>query len=356
MIRKVLLAIGLMSGTSRDGIDIALIKTDGENIFEIGACATFEYDKKFRHKLEKICQGQGDEQKVAYQLTLKHADVVQDFMRDNNLLPEEIDIIGFHGHTILHEPEKGKTHQIGDAGLLAQLTNMDVISNFRGNDIKNGGQGAPLVPVYHRALMQHATLPLVIVNIGGVANLTWIERHKMVAFDTGPGNGLLDDWIGSKTQLSYDEGGKIAKKGTVDHEVVKRVLGGSYFKKDPPKSLDRHSFDNISVEHLNTEDGAATLSCIIAKTIAKAACHFPGQPTQWIISGGGRHNTTLLEMLRREIDKPVVLIEEMGYNGDAIEAQAFAFLAVRSLYGMPLTFPATTGVRHPVSGGVFYPV
>jgi anhydro-N-acetylmuramic acid kinase len=255
---------------------------------------------------------------------------------------------------VLHKPGEQLTVQLGLGGLMAELTRCPVVFDMRAADVGAGGQGAPLVPVYHRALAAKLPArPVAIVNIGGVANVTWIGRDgALIAFDTGPGNALIDDWVLKKTGLTYDDGGRMAASGKVHDDVVRFCLGHSFFSAPPPKSLDRNAFVWDVIEWMSVEDGAATLTALTARAIAKAREHFPEQPELWVIGGGGRKNRTLMSEIAGSVENAVVPAEAAGLNGDSIEAEAWAYLAVRSLKGLPITFPGTTGVAEPMTGGV----
>jgi anhydro-N-acetylmuramic acid kinase len=350
---KTLTAIGLMSGTSLDGIDAAIIHTDGFTVKNIDITHSYQYTSEFRARMRGLLNGQGDEKAIENELTLLHADAVKALLNQSNLSPKDIDVIGFHGQTIKHAPELGITKQIGDGKLLAKLTGIKVVNDFRTNDVKNGGQGAPLVPLYHAALAAKEQLPIAIVNIGGVGNVTWVgESQNIVAFDTGTGNALIDDWVLKHNKVHYDKGGKIAAKGKIDTAILNKLLDHPYFTQKPPKSLDRNTFINTHIDSISPEDGAATLSAFTIQSIARAAEHFPKPANKWYITGGGRHNDFIMQGLASAINAPVLKIEDLGYNGDMLEAEAFAFLAVRSLYNLPLTLPSTTGVKVPLTGGV----
>jgi anhydro-N-acetylmuramic acid kinase len=350
---KILKAIGLMSGTSLDGIDAAIIDTDGHSVSEVGANYSYQYEPAFKEEIRALFSGNGDVLKVEEKLTLLHADAVNNLLKKAGFAASNIDVIGFHGQTIKHAPEQGITQQIGDGKLLAAKTGIKVVNDFRTNDVKHGGQGAPLVPLYHAALVRNESLPVAIVNIGGVGNVTWIGGdNDLLAFDTGPGNALVDDWVLQHSGHAYDKNGEIAAKGKVNQEIVQRLLDNAYFAKIPPKSLDRNSFVNNIVDGLKLEDGAATLAAFTTKSIANSAQHFKVEPKKWYIAGGGRHNSYIMQGLQKEIGVPVLKIEELGHNGDMLEAEAFAFLAVRSLYNLPLSLPTTTGVREAITGGV----
>ncbi len=353
---RVRLALGLMSGTSLDGIDAALLWTDGVCIEKTGPSATFSYDPSLRDGLRGILGGQGPVEVVERALTEAHATAVGRLLSDADLSKDAIDVIGFHGHTILHRPNEGRTWQIGNGSLLASLCGIDVICDLRSNDVANGGQGAPIVSLYHQALSRDLRKPVCILNIGGVANLTWIGSGEddLIAFDTGPGGALLDEWTEAKTGKTFDENGALAKAGTADQATLQTLLSNAYFDAAPPKSLDRLDFDLVGLSGLSPADGAATLTSFTCEAVAHAERRLPERPGRWLVTGGGRHNPVMMERLNKVLTGPVEPVEAVGWNGDALEAQAFAYLAVRSLDGLPLTTPSTTGVSKPVSGGRLY--
>ncbi|MBT6096224.1 MAG: anhydro-N-acetylmuramic acid kinase [Rhodospirillaceae bacterium] len=351
-------AIGLMSGTSMDGVDAALLETDGDTIFAFGPVASLSYDEDFRNRLRTIVGHPPDDSaetaSIIRQLTEIHADVVRMLLENAGMAATDINLLGFHGQTVFHAPHDGVTYQVGDAALLAELTGIDTIADFRSRDMAAGGEGAPFAPVYHVALSRPLERPLAVLNIGGVANVTWISPDGgALAFDTGPGNALVDDWVKSRTGATRDQDGKLARRGDVADALLEPLMENPYFAKPVPKSLDRDAFDDAlsKLQELSDADGAATLTAFTARTIAKATDHFPAPPLRWLVTGGGRHNPALMAALRRELALPVEPVEAVGWDGDALEAQAFAFLAARSLFAMPLSFPQTTGVSKPVSGG-----
>lgn len=350
---KVRLALGLMSGTSLDGIDAALLWTDGVRIERTGRAATFPYEASLRDGLRGILGGVGPVEAVERALTEAHAAAVDRLLSDAGLTREAVDVIGFHGHTILHRPNEGRTWQIGDGALLASLCGIDVVCDLRSNDVAHGGQGAPLVPLYHRALARDLEKPVCVLNIGGVANLTWIGAGTgdPVAFDTGPGNALLDEWTESRTGARFDAAGALAGAGTVDSQVLETLLCNPYFDAPPPKSLDRIDFDLAALAGLSPADGAATLARFTCAAVARAAAFLPQPPRRWLVTGGGRHNPVIMRGLNEVLASPAEPVEAVAWDGDAMEAQAFAYLAVRSLEGLPLTVPSTTGVSQPVTGG-----
>jgi anhydro-N-acetylmuramic acid kinase len=356
--------IGLMSGTSLDGIDAAIVETDGMDVAVPGAALGIAYDDETRAMLRAALS---DAQTVAAgapvpysirdaerRLTEAHGEGVKALLRKAGLSAADIALIGFHGQTILHRPAQRWTWQIGDGALLARLTGIDVVNDFRSSDVKAGGQGAPLVPLYHAALLRKAkgiALPVVMVNIGGVANVTYIDGDTILAFDTGPGNAPIDDWAHRHTGKPLDDAGSLARTGRVDDVILASMLDHDFFNRRPPKSLDRLDFGTSAVDGLIAADGAATLTAFTAAAIAKAREHFPEPATTWIVCGGGRHNLTLMDELRTRVNAPVLTAEDAGWNGDFIEAEAFAYLAARSLRGLPLSLPTTTGVAKAISGG-----
>ena len=339
-----------MSGTSLDGIDVAMIETDGEERVVPGPSLTIPYSEGFRKRLRSVLGGVGPVGEVEDELTQHHADAVVQFSRRH---PEKrIDILGLHGHTILHRPDERRTWQLGDGALLARLRRLDVVADFRSADVAAGGQGAPLAPLFHAVLAAPLPKPLAILNIGGVANVTWIgEGTEILAFDTGPGNALIDDWVRQHTGIWADIGGTAARAGRVSAAHVARFLAAPFFKRPPPKSLDRDDFRKAVPQGISFEDGAATLTEITAAAAAAAASYFPVPACKWLVSGGGRRNPMLMEALGRRLGAAVSPVEAVGWDGDAIEAQAFAYLAVRSVRGLPLSLPSTTGVSRPTSGG-----
>lgn len=354
MTEKLHRAIGLMSGTSLDGIDVAFIESDGESRVTTGPWLTAPYEPDLREALRATLGGKGPTDDVERRLTEAHAAAIRRLIERHGL--SGIELIGFHGHTILHDPAQRRTWQLGDGALLARLTGVDVVADFRSADVGAGGEGAPLAPAYHAALSTTLERPLAVVNIGGVANVTWIgeEPGALLAFDTGPGNALIDDWVRVRTGAAADYDGALAAAGKVDETPVARFLQHPFFARRPPKSLDRDDFAAFALDGCSTEDGAATLAAITAAAIAQAQAHFPAPPRRYLITGGGRHNPVLMQMLAARLGAPVAPVEAVGWEGDAIEAQAFAYLALRARAGLPLSFPGTTGVPQPMTGGVLF--
>jgi anhydro-N-acetylmuramic acid kinase len=269
-----------------------------------------------------------------------------------------VDVVGFHGQTVIHKPADRLTVQLGDGPALMERLGIPVVHDIRAADIAAGGQGAPVVPVYHRALAEAGKLPVpcAILNIGGVANVTWIgPEGALLAFDTGPGNALLDDLMRARIGAEFDKDGEIAKRGVTDGAALEVLLASGFFSEKPPKSLDRNHFHDLALDavaHLSTEDAASTLVDFTAETVARSVRHMAEAPERWVVAGGGARNLAILAALRSRIGVPVKTAEDMGWSIDALEAQAFAFLAVRSLRGLPNTYPSTTGVKEPMTGGV----
>ena len=355
MIKKTLRALGLMSGTSLDGIDAAIVETDGETVVVTGPATTVSYESTLRERLRRALGARGPVKAVERDMTLAHAEVVNGLLKASGLKPSDVDVIGFHGHTILHRPREQLTWQLGDGALLAARTGIDVVCEFRNNDVAEGGEGAPLVPLFHAALASRLEHPVAVLNIGGVANVTWLGADGgVLAFDTGPGNALIDDWMLTHTGRACDANGESAAKGRIDKTVLAGFLAHPYFARKPPKSLDRNEFDPSPVSALSLEDGAATLTAFTAEAAGLAARHFPAPVKRWIVTGGGRRNATLLRAIAAATGVSVVTAEQVGWDGDALEAQAFAYLAVRSLKGLPLSLPTTTGVARPMPGGQLF--
>lgn len=368
-------AIGLMSGTSLDGVDVALIDTDGEAIAAFGPASTCPYSAQDRALFVAALEGArtltdrdarpGVLADAEALLTTRHAQALEAFFAAH---PQHRDVaaIGFHGQTVLHRPEIGLTVQIGDGPALARAVRAmtgapgpALVYDLRAADVAAGGQGAPLVPVYHRALARGLaeTGPLLVLNLGGVANITYLDGDAdPIACDTGPANALIDDFMQARTGEPLDRDGAMAAAGTVDEAALARLLDHPFFAQRPPKSLDRNAFrawvaERGGLEAMRTADGAATLTALSAACVAAVLPHLPRRSELLIAAGGGAHNPTLLRMLGARLGLRVLTAEAVGWSTDALEAQAFGFLAVRALRGLPLSFPTTTGVGTPLSGG-----
>lgn len=369
---RLMRAIGLMSGTSMDGIDVAMIETDGVRVAARGPSMSVGYDPAFRRAIEaaledaKAIRSRDDRPgrlaAVEAELTARHADAVAVFLARFGIAARDVDAIGFHGQTVLHRPDDALTVQLGDGAMLARETGIRVVHDMRADDMRHGGQGAPLVPAYHLALstclpaaLEPGFEPVAFVNIGGISNVTFIAvGAPPLAFDCGPGNALIDQWVQIEAGIPYDDGGRIAGEGVADRMVVARYLSHPFFDRNGPKSLDRGDFTLELVAGMELSDGAATLAELAAAAIAKAGEKLPARPGLWIVSGGGARNRAIMQRLD-ELTGPearVIAAAEAGFDSDMMEAEAWAYLAVRSLQGLPLTFPSTTGCARPVSGGV----
>lgn len=363
---KEVLAIGLMSGTSLDGVDAAIIKTDGNQVTRFGKVCHIPYTIEQREQLQEafaLAKRENNPNVRSNSILIAegvinrlHLDAINEIISINQLQKNDIEVIGFHGQTLLHNPEQGWSWQIGDGRELADNTGITVVNDFRRFDVENGGQGAPLVPIFHSALLPNdeTDFPVALLNIGGVANLTWFngrDPNDMVAFDTGPGNALLDDWIRKHSDFPYDKDGEISSKGNVQEILVNDLMNQDYFKEMPPKSLDRDAFDVSSLSLLSLEDGAATLIAFTVNAIKMAEVMCPDFVKKWYVCGGGAHNPTMMQMLSNELYGDVESISSIGIDGDYVEAEAFAYLAVRKLYDLPITFPGTTGIKEPSTGG-----
>jgi anhydro-N-acetylmuramic acid kinase len=364
-------AIGLMSGTSYDGVDVALLETDGEEIGRLGPTGYRPYSDQERDLLRRaiaVATNLGDRTErpkilaqVEELVTDMHAEAVEAFLAANGMAASAVGVVGFHGQTVLHRPDRGLTVQIGNGRALATRLGIPVVYDFRAADVAAGGQGAPVVPVFHRALVRQLKRPhpVGVLNLGGVANVTFIDGNvELIAFDTGPGNALIDDFVRLRTGQPRDDDGRTAAAGKVDEDAVTRVLKHPFFAKPPPKSLDRNAFRHWAMEEgrlteKSTEDALATLTAVTAASVAHATKVLPRAPAGWLVAGGGTRNPTLMRMLAQRL-APVGIetAGAVGWSADALEAQAFAYLAVRTLKGLPLTFPTTTGVPRPLTGGV----
>jgi anhydro-N-acetylmuramic acid kinase len=355
-----------MSGTSLDGVDVALIETDGERVAALGPsfCRPYSDDERsiLRQGLAEaaVLTDRAARPGILAQaeelVTRAHGDAVETFLANNGIAA--VDVVGFHGQTVLHRPERGLTVQIGDGNALARRLGRTVVHDFRAADVAAGGQGAPLVPAFHRALAASLDQekPVAVLNIGGVANVTVLDDDRdPVACDTGPGNALIDDFMRARLGRPFDDGGATAAQGKVDEAFVARMLAHPFFAQRPPKSLDRNAFAfaDGALPDFSIPDGAATLAALTAQAVASVVPWLPRAPKTWIVAGGGARNRTIIRMLERQL-APARLetADAVGWSSDALEAQAFAYLAVRSLKGLPITFPTTTGVRQPLTGGV----
>lgn len=345
------LFLGMISGTSADGIDVAALHTDGDTIQTLGASATYEFRAETRRSIRQVLGSGAISQDLVDAVTSDHVEAARKFLDEHAISTRHVRALGFHGQTVLHRPSEGISLQIGDGKKLAETLSIDVVDQFRIQDVQAGGQGAPIAPIFHAALMRGGPLPSVMVNIGGIANITWFDGDRILAFDTGLGNARLDDWMRQRAGLEYDEDGSHASSGAVNDEILRSALTHQFYDQNPPKSLDRDEIMIAGLDGMTLEDGAATLAAITADTISRASRFIPSQPHRWIIAGGGRHNRAIMNRLRQKLGN-VVAAEELGVNGDGVEAYLIAYLAARKLSDLPSTFPSTTGVEVPTVCGV----
>ena len=364
------LALGLMSGTSADGIDLAILITDGRSKIKLGPSGYYPFSKSFRKKIKNIFKEKVNIKnlkkkkrivEIENEFTHLNFLAINKFLKKNKIKKDKIDVIGFHGQTISHNPSKGYSWQIGNSKKLANLLNINVVSNFRNNDIINGGQGAPLTPIFHYYLTKKIKKKVCFINLGGISNITYFDHksktnlNNILAFDAGPCCSLIDDWVTQNSNKKFDNFGLLARKGNVKEKIVKDFLKKPFFTKLPPKSLDRSSFSIKKLRKLKIKDGAATLNYFVADTLLIAINYLPNIPDVCILSGGGRHNKFLVELINKKIEKSKILLSEnYNWNGDSIEAYAFAYLSVRKLLNLPITFSKTTGVKTPLTGGQIF--
>lgn len=360
------LAIGLMSGTSLDGVDVAAIDSDGERVFRFGPTGYRPYSDDERGLLRQaLTDAKGLTDRKARPgvlaeaeafITRAHAEAVEGFLDAEGIARGDVAIVGFHGQTVLHKPADRLTVQIGDGLALAQRLGLPVAYDFRAADVAAGGQGAPLVPIFHQALARDLDRPhpIAVLNIGGVANVTWVDGGDPVACDTGPGNALIDDFMRLKTGAPLDRDGDQASRGKVDETFIAQVLANPFFDQPCPKSLDRNDFAlaNIGLPDMAVADGAATLSALTAASVARVVPRLPMAPRAWIVAGGGARNPTLMKMLAARLAPATVeTADAVGWSSQSIEAQAFAYLAMRTVNALPITFPQTTGAPAAMPGG-----
>jgi anhydro-N-acetylmuramic acid kinase len=361
--------LGFMSGTSLDAVDMAVLHTDGERIAGFGAAGESKLDPAVRTLVQQATDDArawpwdapepASFAPAAKAVAEEHVEAARSFMAANGLTPADLDLVGFHGQTVWHEPPgrtrpEGRTVQLGDAALVARGLGLPVAYDFRSADVAAGGQGAPLAPVYHDAIRRWSGLrgPVAILNLGGVGNITLCAKHgSLTAFDTGPANGMIDLWVQAKTDERLDVDGALAAAGEVHEEIVCAYLDHPYFKARGAKSLDRYDFALDRVAALSLEDGAATLTAFAARAVALGVAACAETPLQIVACGGGRHNPVLLAAIRAATGAPVSKAEDHGWRGDSIEAEAFAYLAARTARGLAISFPGTTGVPAPMTGG-----
>jgi anhydro-N-acetylmuramic acid kinase len=365
---KTLRVLGFMTGTSLDAVDMAVLETDGHAILGFGPAGEMKLDADTRAAVEDAIEDafdwerdeeepeSFDEARAA--VADAHLAAAMGFMAMNGVKASSLDLVGVHGQTVLHEAptaeQVGRTVQLVDAQAIADDLGVEVAFDFRTADVAAGGQGAPLAPAYHAALVRYSGLtgPVAVLNLGGVGNITLVRADgELEAFDTGPANGMVDLLVQARLRKRMDDGGALARAGAVDQEVLKDYLAHPYFAATGPKSLDRFDFSLDSVEHLTTEDAAATLTAFAAEAVALGVARCSEAPKEVIVCGGGRHNPALMDAIRQRLFMPVSVAEDKGWRGDSIEAEAFAFLAARTKLGLPISFPGTTGVSTPMTGG-----
>ena len=355
-------AIGAISGTSMDGIDVALIRSDGGSRVETGPGATFPYPSEVGAALRQVVadpnSALGPLAELERAVTDAHVAAIRAFMETFAVERASVALVGLHGQTVLHRPREKFTRQLGDGARAAAALGIDVVNDFRAADVAAGGEGAPLAPLYHAAICARLERPLNVLNWGGVGNVTYLgAKGEIVAFDTGPANALIDDFVAARLGVSHDEGGALAASGRADETLVARFMRDAYFDRPPPKSLDRNHFHGAAgaVRRLSDADGAATLAAFTVEATAAATRHFPVPASRWLVCGGGRRNLTLMRALAARLEARVEPIEAIGYDGDVVEAQCFAYLALRSRQGLPISLPTTTGAPRPLTGGRFWP-
>ena len=355
-------AIGVISGTSMDGIDVALIESDGEAQLKTGPCATFPYPapvaERLRAVVADLSEAQAPQLELERDVTDAHVAAVEGFFQRYSVARERVALVGLHGQTILHRPRAGLTRQLMDGGRAAAALKIDVVSDFRSADVGAGGEGAPFAPIYHAAMAADLERPVMILNWGGVGNVTYLgAKGEIIAFDNGPANALIDDFLIVRRGLAYDQDGALGESGHVDPEALASLMSDPYFERAAPKSLDRNHFSARAacVKRLSDADGAATLGAFTVESTAAALKHVPQAPARWLVGGGGRRNPSLMRRLSERLQARVEPVEAIGFDGDSVEAQCFAYLGLRSLRGLPISFPATTGAPKPMTGGVFWP-
>lgn len=361
--------LGFMTGTSLDAVDMAILETDGETITAFGPAGERKLSVGTRALVlaattSALAWPSGTPEPASFApaaqaIGEEHVRAATGFLAEVGVDPASLDLVGFHGQTVLHEPPgpqraEGRTVQLGDAGIVARALGLPVAFDFRTADVAAGGQGAPLAPAYHGALVAHSRLtgPVAVLNLGGVGNITLVrEDGALQAFDTGPANGMIDLLVQDRTDQRLDLDGALARAGVVDEAVLAAYLAHPYFSTHGAKSLDRFDFSLDPVAALSLEEAAATLTAFAAQAVALGVARCQVRPNQLIVCGGGRHNPVLLNEIRDRVGVPVLTAETVGWRGDSIEAEAFAYLAARTARGLPISFPGTTGVPAPMTGG-----
>ena len=352
--------LGLMTGTSMDGIDISLVHTNGEHLNRLNKNYFYKYSTKTKKILTSIL-------KKELSFNLKRKDYLDEFITNEHYFAlknldilDSCDLVGFHGQTLYHDPKSKISVQLGNPQKLAQMLNKNVVFGFRSKDLSLGGQGAPLAPIYHKFIMEtlDIKLPCCFLNIGGISNLTYWDGEILIGFDTGPGNALMDDFMSSTLNKDYDKDGIVASKGTPIKEEVVKFLKFDFFKKPPPKSLDRQTFllfyNELINKNYSVNDIMATLAELTVETIAISLDLLPKKVKNIIITGGGYRNTHLMGRLKNKLIMKIFNEKQIGINFDYIESELIAYLSARSIYKLPFTFPSTTGISKPSSGGELY--
>jgi anhydro-N-acetylmuramic acid kinase len=354
-------AIGVISGTSMDGIDVALVETDGNRAVRPGPGRTYPYRDALRAQLLRLIaeaeRAQTDPlEELEAEVTEAHMGAVRAFMAEQGLTVREVGLVGLHGQTVFHRPEARFTRQLGFGQRIAKGLGIDTVARFRHADVAAGGEGAPFAPLYHRALATSLDQPLMVLNLGGVGNVTYLDGDTVIAFDTGPASALLDDFVLRRRGVAFDEDGRLAAAGNINEELVRAFMDNPFFDRPAPKSLDRNDFHRRAqgVEALSDADGAATLAAFTVESVVAALRHVPGTPKRWLVTGGGRRNGHFMRRLAERLGVPVEPVEAVGWDGDFLEAQCFGYLAVRSHRGLPLSLPTTTGVPRPMPGGELF--
>ncbi|MGO4175063.1 anhydro-N-acetylmuramic acid kinase [Bosea sp. TAF32] len=353
-----LTAIGVISGTSMDAIDVSLVTSDGRDAVAFGAGASYPYREETRRALQAVI---ADAERASAEplieleaaVTADHLSAIRSYVSAQNFDWASIDLVGLHGQTIYHRPERRFTRQLIDGQAVADALGIPAVDRFRHADVAAGGEGAPFAPLYHRALAQRLEQPVMVLNLGGVGNVTYIDGETVIAFDTGPASAILDDFVLRRLGRPYDADGALAASGRVHDDLVAGFMANPYFDRPAPKSLDRNDFHRRAqvVEALSDADGAATLAAFTIESLVSALRHVPRAPKRWLVGGGGRLNRHFMARLGQRLGVPVDPVEVVGWDGDALEAQIFAYFAIRSVKGLPLSLPSTTGVPLAMTGG-----
>lgn len=342
-----------------DGIDVAFLETDGEQTVATGPGRTYPYAAPLAETLLAIIAEPTRAEhdglaEIEASVTTAHAGAVEQFMTDFGIARHNVDLVGFHGQTVFHRPERRFTRQLLNGPQAAEQLGIEVVYRFRHADIAAGGQGAPLAPLYHAARAAELARPVMVLNLGGVANVTYVGADgELIAFDCGPASALLDDFVRRRTGKAFDENGALAASGKVDQPILQSLLAHPFFALPAPKSLDRQDFHRhaAKVDALSDADGAATLAAFTVEAVVRSLEHVPLAPSRWLVCGGGRLNGQFMRGFAERLKVPVAPVESLGWNGDYLEAECFAYLAVRSVRGLPLSVPGTTGVPFPLTGG-----